>query len=260
MSRFTRIILINEEQQGVREFTISRRMVWLLAVLGLLLAILLGWVLVSFGTYVQRAAAVPGLQADVASARADLVRLHQLQAELQELRTLQERVLAMLGVDFALDAHGVDPTAEALQFDDLEQLATLVLTPPPDTWPTAGYVTAEFTEGAVHRGERPHLALDIAGPEGAPILAAGDGVVARVGEEPFLGNFVEIQHGLGYLTVYGHCASAAVARAEQVRRGQVIAYLGATGQASAPHLHFEIWHHGTAVDPRQFLSGEPPTP
>jgi murein DD-endopeptidase MepM/ murein hydrolase activator NlpD len=258
MSRFTRIILVNEEQQGVREFTISRSMVWCLAILGVLLAIVLGWVLVSFGSYVHKAAAVPRLQAEAAAARADLVRLNQLQDELHELKVLQERVLAMLGIDF-LPAAADAETEDALH-DDLHQLASLIMTPPPDTWPTAGYVTAEFSEGAVHRGERPHLGLDIAGPEGAPILAAGDGVVARAGEDPFLGNFVEIQHGLGYLTVYGHCASVAVARAERVRRGQVIAYLGATGQASAPHLHFEIWHHGTAVDPRQFLSGEPPAP
>jgi murein DD-endopeptidase MepM/ murein hydrolase activator NlpD len=85
-------------------------------------------------------------------------------------------------------------------------------------------------------------------------------VVARTGEDPFLGNFVEIQHGLGYLTVYGHCQSAAVARGERVRRGQVVAYLGDTGEASAPHLHFEIWQNGMAVDPREFLAGEPPTP
>jgi murein DD-endopeptidase MepM/ murein hydrolase activator NlpD len=278
MSRFTRIILINEEDQGVREFSISRRMVWLLAILGLLLGALLCWTLLTYGSQVRKAAAVPRLEVELAAARTDLARLKLLQAEMDAMRGLQAQLLTILGIE-APASPDPDPTSpvpsgpisgrpaaglwgdpQSGETGELQALASLVLSPPPDTWPAAGYVSAEYSEGAIAQGERPHLGLDIAGPQGAPILAAADGVVARVGEDPYLGNFVEIQHGLGYLTVYGHCASVAVARAEQVRRGQVIAYLGDSGQASAPHLHFEIWHHGTAVDPREFLSGEPPPP
>ncbi|MDD5718171.1 MAG: M23 family metallopeptidase [Candidatus Krumholzibacteria bacterium] len=258
MTRYTRNILINEEEQGVREFTISHRMVWLLGVLGVLLAGLILWVLLTYGNLFRRAATVPRLEQEVAAARAELRILDQLQGELATVGSLQEQLLLILGVEPAAgDSLGglVEPAG-----DDLQALAALVLTPPPDTWPAAGFVSSEFTEGDTPRGLRPHLGLDIAGPQGAPILAAGDGIVARVAEDPFLGIFVEIQHGLGYLTVYGHCANAAVARGEQVRRGQVVAYMGASGQASAPHLHFEIWHNGMAVDPRQFLSGEPPLP
>jgi murein DD-endopeptidase MepM/ murein hydrolase activator NlpD len=256
MGRFTRIILLNDENQGIREFTIGHRMVWLLAILCALLAGVLVWVLATYGELFQRAARVPRLQEQVLAARADLGRLGELQAELDDLRGLQEKVLLMLGVD----STAVDSLEGRADRDDLAMLASMVMTPPPDTWPAAGFVSNEFAEGDAARGQWPHPGLDIAGPEGAPILAAGDGVVARAGEDPFLGFFVEIQHGLGYLTVYGHCRSVAVARGEQVRRGQIIAYMGATGQATAPHLHFEIWHHGTAVDPRQFLSGEPPVP
>ncbi len=258
MSRFTRIILINDRGQGVREFTISHVMVWILGLLALLLAAAVAVVLVTYGAHWRRAATVPGLQSELLAARADLGRVQQLQDELAELRGFQAQLLTMLGVEVgAVDGfEAPDPQ----DVDDLQRLAAVVMSPSPDLWPTAGFVTAEFAEGAIAQGVRPHPGVDIAGPPGAPILAAGDGVVARVGEDPFLGNFVEIQHGLGYLSVYGHCASVAVARAERVRRGQVIAYLGATGQASAPHLHFEIWHNGTAVDPRLFLFGEPPTP
>lgn len=256
MTRYFRLILIDSARLGSREYTISHRMVWLLGGLGLLLAGLLLWVLVAFGGFVKRAAEVPALRAELQTARADMAGLGQLQAELAEMRLLQAKVLHMLGVD---PAAGQD-LATMDDLGDLQALAAVVMTPPPDTWPAAGYVTNEFTEGDIPRGQRPHLGLDIAGPQGAPILAAGDGLVARVGEDPFLGFFVEIQHGMGYLTLYGHCRSVAVVRGEQVRRGQVIAYMGATGQATAPHLHFEIWHNGTAVDPRQYLSGEPPSP
>jgi murein DD-endopeptidase MepM/ murein hydrolase activator NlpD len=90
------------------------------------------------------------------------------------------------------------------------------------------------------------------------VVAAGAGLVARTGTDDFLGNFVEIQHGLGYLTVYGHCNRIAVGEGDKVEGGQLIAYVGQTGQTSAPHLHFEILQQGEAVDPRKFLNGDPP--
>jgi murein DD-endopeptidase MepM/ murein hydrolase activator NlpD len=254
MSRFTRIILINDEQQGMREFNISHRMIWLLGILGVALATLVAYVLITYGTVMRQAARVPDLERRLTTASADLATMGELRAELEATRSLQERLLLLLGIE----GQGIDSTGAAPSSEGLGLLASAVMTPPPDAWPAAGYVTQEFVEDQVARGIRPHTGLDIAGPEGAPILAAGDGVVARAGEDPYLGNYVEIQHGLGYLTVYGHCSSVAVARGEQVRRGQVVAYLGETGEASAPHLHFEIWHNGMAVDPRRFLSGEPP--
>ena len=78
-----------------------------------------------------------------------------------------------------------------------------------------------------------------------------------MGTDPFLGNFLELQHGLGYLTVYGHCSRVVVRAGVAVRRGQVIGYTGQTGEAAAPHLHFEIWRDGQPIDPREVLRGEP---
>jgi len=254
-SRFTRIILVNDQDQGVKEFTISHRMVWLLGLLGVLVAAALLYVLITYGLVAERAIQLPKVEAELVKAQADLIEVQELRLELEEMRGLQERLLLMLGIE---PVPG-DSLAGPGGGEGVSGLANVINTPPPDAWPTAGYVTREFDEGATSRGVRPHPGLDIAGPEGVPILAAGDGSVARAGSDPMLGNYVEIQHGLGYLTVYGHCQSVAVARGEQVRRGQVIAYLGSTGEASAPHLHFEIWHNGMAVDPRQFLMGEPPT-
>jgi len=103
------------------------------------------------------------------------------------------------------------------------------------------------------------LGIDIAGNESTPVLAAGAGTVVRAGHDETLGNFVEIQHGLGYLTVYGHCSRLAVGPGARVEGGQVIAYMGHTGQATATHLHFEVWQQGEAVDPRSVIPGDPPT-
>ncbi|MFO7653215.1 MAG: M23 family metallopeptidase, partial [Candidatus Krumholzibacteriia bacterium] len=133
--------------------------------------------------------------------------------------------------------------------DRLGRASAVVVSPPPDLWPARGYVTREFIVGQPNRGIVAHQGLDIAARGEAPVRAAGGGVVYRIGEDPYLGNFVEIQHGLGYLTVYGHCSRTMVERGRKVERGQVIAYVGDTGEASAPHLHFEIWRDGEAIDP-----------
>jgi murein DD-endopeptidase MepM/ murein hydrolase activator NlpD len=264
--RYTRIILISDDEQGVREFTISHRLVWLLGVLALMLAGMTMYLMISYGGMTRRAAAVPIMRAQLDAAELRLARVAELERELQEIRGFQERLLLMLGItpaprDSLDDGTPIDDDAYgAAGAVALGDLAAMVMTPPPDTWPAAGYITREYIAGDTVRGVRPHPGLDIAGPEGAPILAAGDGTVTRAGSEPYLGNFVEIQHGLGYVTVYGHCQRTVVVPGQQVRRGQEISSMGQTGEATAPHLHFEIWHNGTAVDPRGFLAGEPASP
>jgi murein DD-endopeptidase MepM/ murein hydrolase activator NlpD len=250
-SRYTRIILMGEDEQGLREFTISHTMVRLLVVLLVLLVAAVIGVFATWGWVSAEAQRARDLRNDLASARMQLAAIDTLEAELVTMASMQQQLLHMLGVDQT----PVDtlPPGEAT----LPELAAVVMAPRPDAWPADGYITREFTEGRPNVGERPHLGLDIAGPEGAPILAAGDGSVVRTGSDPYLGNFVEIQHGMGYLTVYGHCREVAVARGARVSAGQLVAYMGQTGEATAPHLHFEVWHNGMAVDPRLFLEGEP---
>ena len=140
----------------------------------------------------------------------------------------------------------------------MSRAASVVLNPGPGRWPAAGVVTQEFIPGNAARGIRPHQGIDIAGSMDTPILAAADGTVYRAGSDEYLGNFVEIEHGLGYLTVYGHCSRVAVHKGDQVDAGQVVAYMGTSGQSSAVHLHFEIWQQGEVIDPRSLLVGEPP--
>jgi len=89
------------------------------------------------------------------------------------------------------------------------------------------------------------------------IGAAGRGIVQQAGWDDHLGNFVEIRHGFGYVTIYGHCGQLAVHVGDRVDEGQVSGTLGGTGEVSAPHLHFEIWKEGRAIDPRSILAGEP---
>jgi murein DD-endopeptidase MepM/ murein hydrolase activator NlpD len=98
---------------------------------------------------------------------------------------------------------------------------------------------------------RPHTGVDWAAPVGTPILAAGSGVILTAERSSSYGNHIEIQHPNGYVTTYSHMSSFArgIADGGRVRQGQVIGYLGQTGLATGPHLHYEVIVNGHFVDP-----------
>ena len=98
--------------------------------------------------------------------------------------------------------------------------------------------------------------INLAVPEGTPIKAAEDGVVAYAGSElKGYGNLVLVRHSNGFVTAYAHASDVLVKRGETVKRGQVSAHAGQTGNVTSPQLHFEIRKGATPVDPAQYLSG-----
>ena len=98
---------------------------------------------------------------------------------------------------------------------------------------------------------RMHTGVDWSGPTGTPIFAAGNGTVIKAGRESGYGNRVEIQHANGYITTYNHLSGYArgLTEGQRVRQGQVVGYLGMTGLATGPHLHYEVIVNGHFVDP-----------
>lgn len=105
-----------------------------------------------------------------------------------------------------------------------------------------------------------HRGLDLAAPRGTPIVAAAGGVVTAAGLEEHYGLTVEIDHGNGYVTRYGHNMRNAVRAGTRVKRGQIIAYVGSTGRSSCTHLHYEVLKDGVALNPRYFILREPSSP
>jgi murein DD-endopeptidase MepM/ murein hydrolase activator NlpD len=101
---------------------------------------------------------------------------------------------------------------------------------------------------------REHDGIDIAAKAGSPILAAGDGVVVAAGARGGYGQAVEIKHGSGVTTLYGHASKLLVHPGEHVTQGQPIATVGETGRATGPHLHFEVREGGHALNPTRALS------
>src|SRR5262249_30322131 len=120
-------------------------------------------------------------------------------------------------------------------------------------WPANGRVIASY--GPTTNGQQ-NDGINIALPENTPVKAAEDGVVAYAGNElKGYGNLVLVRHPNGYVTAYAHAKELLVKRGDPVKRGQVIARSGQTGNVNAPQLHFEIRRGAAPFDPTRFLTG-----
>ncbi len=127
-------------------------------------------------------------------------------------------------------------------------------------------ITSNFTwqryHPVLHRS-RPHLGTDFGAAVGTPVMATADGVVRFAGRDGGYGNLIKINHGNGYETRYGHLSRFApgIRPGVRVKQGQVIAYSGATGLVTGPHLHYEMRRNGAALNPRTVrLPARPPVP
>jgi len=98
-----------------------------------------------------------------------------------------------------------------------------------------------------------HEGMDFAGKAGSNIMAVAAGVVTWAGERYGYGKLVEINHGNGYATRYGHNAEILVKVGDTVKKGKVLAKMGSTGRSTGPHVHFEVLRHGKAVDPAKYI-------
>ena len=126
----------------------------------------------------------------------------------------------------------------------------------PSIWPAHGWLTGTFggrsdpftNEPAFHQG------LDISTDKGQPVFATADGEVESAAYSGDYGNLVQIKHGFGLTTRYGHLSAFNVKPGQRVTRGDIIGYVGATGRATGAHVHYEILANGKLVNPLQLLT------
>lgn len=101
-----------------------------------------------------------------------------------------------------------------------------------------------------------HRGVDFAAPEASEVIAVASGVVTYAGERGGYGRMVEINHGGGYTTLYGHHKKLAVSTGDVVKKGQTIGYVGSTGRSTGPHVHYEVLKDGRTVDPASYIRRE----
>ena len=126
----------------------------------------------------------------------------------------------------------------------------------PSVWPVAGWLSSYYgTRKDPFTNDKDfHPGLDISADYGQPVVATGDATVSAAGRNGAYGNMVMLDHGFGIVTKYGHMSRIVVADGQQVKRGDVIGYVGSTGRSTGSHLHYEIWMNGRLTDPMTLLA------
>ena len=141
-------------------------------------------------------------------------------------------------------------------FHDYKELVSLVACTP-SGWPVRGWITSDYGERiSPYTGEvgTMHQGIDIANKLGTPVTVTADGLILYAGwRSGGYGKMVQVSHGYGYSTIYAHCSRLKVSPGQRVRRGDVIGYVGSTGNATGPHCHYEVRLYGVPVSPRPFL-------
>jgi len=147
-----------------------------------------------------------------------------------------------------------DPTADSI--DDYQPAASVPAVrgahPHASVGPVIGEVTSPFGQRVhpISGDARFHTGVDLRAPSGSPIRAAAEGIVREAGKRGGYGNAVELDHGDGTSTLYAHASALLVKTGQHVGRGEPIALVGQTGQATGPHLHFELRRNGHPVAPQ----------
>jgi murein DD-endopeptidase MepM/ murein hydrolase activator NlpD len=217
-----------------------------LAVVVLAVAVMAGM----WWSVAAQAARVPELERELSTLERERAKVDSLAHVLAEVETQYQRVREMLGAD--APAAGKQPLLPDLpksvvHDDDGDGKPDPV---GPDAWPLTerGYVTQSLT-----RSSSPHPGIDIAVPMNSYVRASGAGVVKVAGEDTVYGKYIVIDHGGGVESIYGHASRLLVSQGTRVKRLQVIALSGSTGQSTAPHLHFEVRKSGQPIDPYKYV-------
>ncbi|MGB5402334.1 M23 family metallopeptidase [Robiginitalea sp.] len=106
------------------------------------------------------------------------------------------------------------------------------------------------------KARKMHWGMDFTAPRGTPIYASGDGKITRADNRASgYGKHIRLEHGYGYMTIYAHLSRYNVKVGQQVKRGDLIGFVGSTGRSEAPHLHYEVWKDGDRINPINFYYG-----
>jgi murein DD-endopeptidase MepM/ murein hydrolase activator NlpD len=178
---------------------------------------------------------------------AEFKKITLLQERLEFLEAEREKVARMLGVDRTpAPVDWQNTGTDSFAIPEWVANQPWGKYPVPILVPVTGYVVSR-------RATPEHIAVDLAVPRESPVRAAADGIVVARGTDQVLGRFLLLAHAEGYETYYGHLAQWLVKQGDTVKVGQLIGRVGMTGQATAPHLHFEIRKFGKSVDPAEIL-------
>ncbi|MBK8304526.1 MAG: M23 family metallopeptidase [Chloracidobacterium sp.] len=160
------------------------------------------------------------------------------------------------------EIEGVDGETSEMESEMREIRASIDPAFLPSVWPHQGKINNEFGFRRNPFGGRSyefHAGMDIDGERGDLVIAPAGGTVIKASWSGGYGNMLEIDHGNGLTTRYGHLSKIEVGVGDQITRGQLVAYVGSTGRSTGPHLHYELRLNDKSINPRHVLPQESPT-
>jgi murein DD-endopeptidase MepM/ murein hydrolase activator NlpD len=203
------------------------------------------------------------LEAAKADQEATKLELDERQRELEQKRTESDKMISELKANvsaYEAELKKAEKEEQAIQQminQMMKEMSKTQYVGGTFTWPVPGVTRITDTFGPrihpVTGRKSTHTGIDIAAPYGKKVVAANGGTVIIAGYNYAYGNYVVIDHGGGYSTLYGHMSKLATKKGAGVDKGQTIGYVGSTGLSTGNHLHFEIRKNGTAINPLNYF-------
>ena len=247
--------LVPETGEKPKTFTFKTRTFRIIVAL---IALLIVAITVGFYILIPKALDHDRIYAENKILIQDRLRVTRILSDYNQIRQMDHYIRSVLGPDLSL------ASLDSLEMDSLfipagvinhrgdQSIEISYLDNIPIYPPVEGYITQGFVNDHPFTDDN-HYGVDIAAPEGDPILASASGVVIFSNWTNRFGYIVILYHSGGYFTIYAHNLRNIVDAHQYVSRGDVIAYVGDTGISEGPHLHFEIWRDGNPIDPQSII-------
>lgn len=206
---------------------------------------------------------------DIGTLKITLAQLRQTESELKNLVNMgsREKIIKSVSIENGVENTGSIEISEIekeieKRLNSVEELKGYlreqksIYQSTPIGYPVKGYITSGFgwRIHPITKRKSFHHGVDIRAPSGTPIHCTADGIVSYEGKTKYNGNFIVIEHGYGFSTLYAHNMRNLVKTKQRVKRGDIIAYLGSTGRTTGPHLHYEVWRNRKKVNPLSYLN------
>ena len=258
------VIVVPHDNSKTWNFRFSYRLLYTFSALAALLVVLVIVFVFTYGRILAKAQTAVFLERENKQLVHQTAQIDSLRLELLNLQAMGIQIKRMLGVKMTPDdsllvarlspsvkSPAIVPADEGEGVDVREQKRMLDAFP--SIWPVKGYLTRDFRNTGGEKSPEFHPGIDIAADRNTPVQAAADGVIVTSGFDETYGWMVEIDHGFGIESVYGHNTRNLVQVGDRIARGKTIAFVGSTGKSTAPHLHFEVRKNGVPVDPKKYL-------
>jgi murein DD-endopeptidase MepM/ murein hydrolase activator NlpD len=264
MNKSISVIIVPHDNARTFNLRFSYRLLYLFSALVAVLIVAILVFVFTYGRVLYGAQQGARLARENEELKLQAAQIDSLQLELLNLHTFSVQIRSMLGVDLTREdsmlvakfspaattpATLSDETGEGVGAREQKRMLDAM----PSLWPVRGYVTRGFHITGGEKSANYHPGIDIAATRDTPVKAAGEGLVVTSTYDETYGYVVEIDHGYGIYTLYGHNDRNLVKVGDRVARGDPIAFLGSTGKSTAPHLHFEVRKNGIPVDPKEYL-------